>query len=127
MDNLGGAITMMNMLKENTKAYDCFWIIRPPDNFLHLKTQIYVKITTFSDFAGPTELTLRQGMTSKEPVVEALRHPSSHFAMAKQREHVVSIKQGFYISLKGLFRPESRLAIVYSAFNYKGTSQLVQT
>jgi hypothetical protein len=43
----------------------------------------------------------------------------THFYLSKEREHIVPISQGFYIRLKGLFLPESRLALVYAAFNYK--------
>lgn len=35
-------------------------------------------------------------------------------------EHVVPLTQGFYISFRGIFTPESRLEIAYSAFSYKG-------
>ncbi|XP_017769077.1 PREDICTED: uncharacterized protein LOC108557170 isoform X2 [Nicrophorus vespilloides] len=119
VDNLGGGITMMDMIQENTKAYDCFWIIRPPESYMHLKTQVYLKVILFSKFAGSTELVIRQGMTSNEPIVEVLRYPVSHYIVSKQKEHVAPIAQGFYVSLKGIFRPESRIAIIYSAFNYK--------
>lgn len=69
---------------------------------------------------GPTELIIRQGLTSNEPAVESIKQSLSYFTTAKEKEHVVPIKQGFYISLKGFFRRESRLAMVYAAFNYKG-------
>lgn len=50
MDNLGGAITMMNMVKEISKSYDCFWIIKPPKVFMHQHTHLYLKVIEFSDF-----------------------------------------------------------------------------
>lgn len=51
MENLGGAITMMNMVERggSIKSYDCIWLIRPPNNFYHLKTHIYLKVATFLD------------------------------------------------------------------------------
>ncbi|CAH0555023.1 unnamed protein product [Brassicogethes aeneus] len=119
VNNLGGGITMMNMLEEGTKYYDCVWIITPPATSFHLKTHLYVKVIIFSNFAGTTELAIRQGLTSSEPVIESIKQSLFNFATAKEKEHVVPIKQGFYITLKGLFKPESKLAIVYAAFNYK--------
>lgn len=77
------------------------------------------KIFTYLQ-AGNVELAMHQGSTSNEPVVEVLKHPISHFFTSKHKEHVVTVTQGFYISLKGLFRPKSTLAIIYSAFSYKG-------
>lgn len=51
VENLGGAITMMNMVERggSIKSYDCIWLIRPPNNFYHLKTHIYLKVATFLD------------------------------------------------------------------------------
>lgn len=49
VENLGGAITMMDMVGEGVKTYDCVWLIRPPKNFLHLKTHMYLKVVTFAD------------------------------------------------------------------------------
>lgn len=70
--------------------------------------------------AGTTELVIRQGVTSNQPAVEVLKHPMAHFSLPKQIEHVVPIKQGFYIRFRGHFGPQSQLAIVFAAFNYKG-------
>ncbi|XP_018326251.1 uncharacterized protein LOC108737696 [Agrilus planipennis] len=119
VSNLGGAITMMDMVKEGTKPFDCYWVIQPPRGYMHLQTHLYLKVVEFSDFGGNTQLTVRQGVTSNEPALETLRHPMSYFFLSKKKEHVVSLSQGFYVSLKGLFRPESRLSIVYTAFSYK--------
>ncbi|CAH1100680.1 unnamed protein product [Psylliodes chrysocephalus] len=120
VNNLGGGITMMNMVTKGTALFDCVWIVKPPENFRHRKTHLYVKIVTFLEFAGTTELTIRQGATSNQPSVETLRHPAAHFGSSKQVEHIVPINQGFYIRLRGIFTPKSQLAIIYAAFNYKG-------
>lgn len=66
------------------------------------------------------ELVLRKGVTSSQPVVEILKSPTNKFNSATEKEHVVSITEGFYIHLRGFFKPESRMAIVYAAFSYKG-------
>ncbi|XP_068897152.1 uncharacterized protein Culd, partial [Tenebrio molitor] len=119
VNNLGGAITMMDMVQEGMKSFDCIWLIKPPETYLHMKTHLYVKVVKFAGFAGRTELTIRQGLTSNGPLVENLKLSMTHFYLSKEREHIVPISQGFYIRLKGLFLPESRLALVYAAFNYK--------
>ncbi|CAH1122587.1 unnamed protein product [Ceutorhynchus assimilis] len=119
VNNLGGGITMMDMVTDGTKYYDCVWIVKMATNFLHRKTHLYVKVVNFTDFAGTTELILRQGVTSSEPTVEVLKFPISQFRSSKEKEHIVPIEEGFYISLRGLFKPESKVSIVYAAFNYK--------
>lgn len=50
VNNLGGGITMMNMIDEGTKFFDCVWIVKMPTNFLHRKTHLYVKVVNFTDF-----------------------------------------------------------------------------
>lgn len=55
VDNPGGAITMMHMAQEGfLKHYDCIWIIKPPRNYFHLKTHLYLKITQFAEFGKCT-------------------------------------------------------------------------
>ncbi|KAJ9595457.1 hypothetical protein L9F63_013368, partial [Diploptera punctata] len=49
VENMGGAITMMNMVEQGIKTYDCIWLIRPPKNYLHLRTHLYLKVATFRD------------------------------------------------------------------------------
>lgn len=47
VESFGGAITMMNMTNSSSKAYDCIWLIKPPNSYLHLKTHLLVRIDTF--------------------------------------------------------------------------------
>lgn len=51
VENIGGAITMMKMLSENltdvTKTYDCVWVIKPPNSYLHLKTHLSLRVDSF--------------------------------------------------------------------------------
>lgn len=51
VENIGGAITMMRMLSENestaTKTYDCVWVIKPPNSYLHLKTHLSLRVDSF--------------------------------------------------------------------------------
>jgi len=49
VENLGGTITMMNMVGQGVKTYDCVWLIRLPKNFLHMKRHMYLKIVSFAD------------------------------------------------------------------------------
>ncbi|XP_054261630.1 uncharacterized protein LOC128985784 isoform X1 [Macrosteles quadrilineatus] len=123
VENLGGAITMMNMVERggSIKSYDCIWLIRPPTNFYHLKTHIYLKVSTFLDMAGSTELVVRQGLTSEGPILETVRHPVAQLGPAHartRRENILPLNVGFYVSLRGTFSSMSRLAIVYTAFTY---------
>ncbi|XP_063227011.1 uncharacterized protein LOC134533420 [Bacillus rossius redtenbacheri] len=115
VENPGGAITMMNMVEVGMKRYDCVWLIRPPQHFLQLKTHLYLKVEAFFDMGGGTELTIIQGLTSEQPVLDMLRYP---MAGSRGRELVVPISDGFYVSLRGSFGPASRLAVIYAAFSY---------
>ncbi|KZC05443.1 Neuropilin and tolloid-like protein 1, partial [Dufourea novaeangliae] len=118
VENLGGAITMMDMVGEGVKTYDCVWLIRPPKNFLHMKTHMYLKVVTFADMAGNTELVVRQGPTSALLPLEILRHPASQVQPPRHREHVAPVTSGFHVSLRGTFGLSSHLAIAYAAFSY---------
>ncbi|XP_076670052.1 CUB and LDLa domain isoform X2 [Andrena cerasifolii] len=118
VENLGGAITMMDMVDEGVKTYDCVWLIRPPKNFLHMKTHMYLKVVTFADMAGNTELVVKQGPTSALLPLEILRHPASQVQPPRHREHVAPVTSGFHVSLRGTFGPSSHMAIAYAAFSY---------
>ncbi|XP_034175661.2 CUB and LDLa domain isoform X1 [Osmia lignaria lignaria] len=118
VENLGGAITMMDMVGEGVKTYDCVWLIRPPKNFLHMKTHMYLKVVTFTDMAGNTELVVKQGPTSALLPLEILRHPASQIQPPGHREHIAPVTSGFHVSLRGTFGPSSHLAIAYAAFSY---------
>lgn len=43
---------MMHMVTEGTSMFDCFWIIKPSENFRHRKTHLYLKVNAFSDFGN---------------------------------------------------------------------------
>lgn len=118
VENLGGAITMMDMVGEGVKTYDCVWLIRPPKNFLHMKTHMYLKVVTFADMAGNTELVIKQGPTSALLPLEIFRHPSRQLQPPRHREHIAPVISGFHVSLRGTFGPSSHLAIAYAAFSY---------
>ncbi|XP_058789509.1 uncharacterized protein LOC131663241 isoform X2 [Phymastichus coffea] len=118
VENLGGAITMMDMVGEGVQTYDCVWLIRPPKNFIHAKTHMYLKVITFADMAGNTELIIKQGPTSALMPLEVLRHPVSQLQPPKMREHVTPVTSGFHVSFRGSFGPNSRLAISYATFSY---------
>ncbi|XP_015185503.1 PREDICTED: uncharacterized protein LOC107071221 isoform X2 [Polistes dominula] len=118
VENLGGAITMMDMVGQGVKTYDCVWLIRPPKNFLHMKTHMYLKVVAFADMAGNTELTIKQGPTSALLPLEILRHPVSQLQPLRHREHIAPVTSGFHVSLRGTFGPTSHLAIAYTAFSY---------
>ncbi|XP_033221378.1 uncharacterized protein LOC117175714 isoform X2 [Belonocnema kinseyi] len=118
VENLGGAITMIDMTDEGVKIYDCVWLIRPPKTYLHMKTHIYIKVITFDDMAGNTELVVKQGPTSALLPLEILRHPVSQLQPRRLKEHIAPISSGFHVTLRGVFGPTSHLAMAYAAFSY---------
>ncbi len=58
VEMMGGAITMMNMVSNDTapRLYDCIWLIRPPMIYSHLKTHISLRVESF-DKMGMVSLT----------------------------------------------------------------------
>ncbi|XP_055841767.1 uncharacterized protein LOC129908945 isoform X2 [Episyrphus balteatus] len=113
----GGAITMMNMIDNSTdvRLYDCIWIIKPGNNYMMMKTHISLRVESFYGMASRSELTIRQGTTSDASAIESVVWPNN--GMSKEN-HIVPILTGYYIRLRGVFGMSSKLAIVYSVFNY---------
>nr|XP_018913155.1 PREDICTED: uncharacterized protein LOC109041304 isoform X1 [Bemisia tabaci] len=121
VENLGGAITMMNMVEpgKSVKKYDCIWVIKPLTNYFHLKTHIYLKVVTFSNMADAAEIIVRKGVTSDGPIIESARFNSFQGKNSPSKvEHIVPLNVGFYVTLHGAFSASSRVAIVYSAFSF---------
>lgn len=52
--SFGGAITMMNMTDSAAKVFDCIWLIKPPNSYLHVKTHLLVRIDTFEEMGKQT-------------------------------------------------------------------------
>ncbi|XP_013112094.2 uncharacterized protein LOC106090460 isoform X1 [Stomoxys calcitrans] len=113
----GGAITMMNMIENATdvRLFDCIWIIKPSSNYMMMKTHISLRVEEFHSMASRSDLTIRQGTTSDSPQIEDVVWPNN--GMSKE-SHVVPVLTGYYIRLRGVFGMSSKLAIVYSVFNY---------
>lgn len=122
VESIGGAITMMNMVPANINdtddesLFDCIWIIRPLQGFMHLKTHLSLKVETFEKMAAKSEIVIIQGTTSNRAVLEGIESSSS--SSKSSRNLVVPISSGLYVRLRGRFNRESRLAIVYTAFSY---------
>ncbi|KAF4533110.1 hypothetical protein B566_EDAN003830 [Ephemera danica] len=121
VENPGGAITMMHMVENGIKHFDCIWIVKPLRSYFHLKTYLSLKIAQFSDFGGNTVLVVRQGTTSQGVKLERLQSPVSEVVDTSQspKELVIPVDVGFYISLRGAFSSRSKLAIIYAAYSYK--------
>lgn len=117
VDTFGGAITMMRMLTNETEPllFDCFWIIRPPNSYLHLKTHLMMRVDAFEKMAGVSELVIKQGVTSDSKELERITYPNGN---RNSTAWIIPITTGFYISLKGVFGQDSRLAIVYSVYSF---------
>ncbi|KAH8379418.1 hypothetical protein KR009_004890 [Drosophila setifemur] len=113
----GGAITMMNMIENATdvRLFDCIWIIKPGNNYMMMKTHISLRIDDFYGMAARSELTIRQGTTSDAVEIENVMWPNNGLS---KETHVAPILTGYYIRLRGVFGMSSKLAIVYSVFNY---------
>lgn len=122
VDTFGGAITMMKMLQNETelKLYDCIWLIRPPNTYMHLKTHLMLRVDAFEKMAGASELVIRQGLTSDKPEIEMITYPAKNL---NETNVVVPLSTGFYVHLKGVFGIDSRLAIIYTVFSYMSKYQ----
>jgi hypothetical protein len=101
---------------DNEALFDCIWLIRPAQGYMHHKTHISLKVETFEKMAAKSEISILQGTTSNRPVLETIE--SSTTKSVSSRNLVVPITSGFYVRLRGKFNAESRLAIVYTAFKY---------
>lgn len=108
---------MMNMLDNATdvRFFDCIWIIKPGNNYMMMKTHISLRVEEFHSMASRSSLSIRQGTTSDGAEIENVVWPNN--GMSKD-SHIVPILTGYYIRLRGVFGLSSKLAIVYSIFNY---------
>ncbi|XP_049295942.1 uncharacterized protein LOC125770421 isoform X2 [Anopheles funestus] len=128
VENIGGAITMMKMLgnANDTRIYDCVWLLKPPNTYAHLKTHLSLKVDTFEKLGPHSMLTIIQGTTSDGTVLSVMKADT---ALAK-KDLVVPLTSGFYVHLRASFGHLSRLALVYSGFSYldcyMGTEYLCQ-
>ncbi|XP_030567182.1 uncharacterized protein LOC115767151 isoform X1 [Drosophila novamexicana] len=113
----GGAITMMNMIENATdvRLFDCIWIIKPGNNYMMMKTHISLRVDDFYGMAARSELIIRQGTTSDATEIENVMWPNNGLS---KENHIAPILTGYYIRLRGVFGMSSKLAIVYSVFNY---------
>lgn len=138
VDTLGGAITMMNMVANDSQSvrYDCVWLIRPSRRYLNTKPNLSFRISVFDGFgknavrlilyfwhitfvkASRSELIIREGQTSSHPKIESLQWQNPMLVGGSiNKEFVVSTTTGFYVSFKGSFGTSSKLALVYTVFD----------
>lgn len=104
--NLGGTITMMNMVDRGVKIYDCVWLIRPPKNFLHMKTHMYLKVVSFAGMGTLQNklnillkyLTIRQLHFYKCPV-EILENEQNR----RNRQKMIEIKYKTFFVFPSIF------------------------
>ncbi|XP_041770503.1 uncharacterized protein LOC121592782 isoform X1 [Anopheles merus] len=116
VENIGGAITMMKMLNNanESRIYDCVWLIKPPNTYAHLKTHLSLKVDTFEKLGPHSMLTIIQGTTSDGTVLSVTKADSA----LVRKDLVVPLTSGFYVHLRASFGHLSRLALVYSGFSY---------
>ncbi|XP_031625338.1 uncharacterized protein LOC116342012 [Contarinia nasturtii] len=116
VESFGGAITMMNMTNSSAMAFDCIWLIKPPNSY-HLKTHLLVRIDTFENMGNTSSVIIRDGSTSDSTMLKQYGWPIQT-ADGKFQSFVTTLSSGFYIAFNGVFTPKSRFAIVYTAFSY---------
>ncbi|XP_052870346.1 uncharacterized protein LOC128275769 isoform X1 [Anopheles cruzii] len=116
VENIGGAITMMKMVRaaNESQIYDCVWLVKPPNTYSHLKTHLSLRVDTLEKLGPNSMLTIIQGTTSDGAVLSMVKPDGS----ASKRELIVPLTSGFYVHLRATFGSLSRLALVYSAFSY---------
>ncbi|XP_035793857.1 uncharacterized protein LOC118467456 isoform X2 [Anopheles albimanus] len=117
VENIGGAITMMKMVNgaNDSRIYDCVWLIKPPNTYAHLKTHLSLRVDTVEKLGPQSILTIIQGTTSDGTVLSMSRADGGGVS---KKELVVPLTSGFYVHLRGTFGAMSRLALVYTAFSY---------
>lgn len=105
------------MIENNTdvRYYDCIWLIKPGNNYMMMKTHISLRVEEFHGMASRSDLSIRQGTTSDSVEIENVVWPNNGLS---RENHIVPILNGYYIRLRGVFGISSKLAIVYSVFNY---------
>jgi hypothetical protein len=120
VESIGGAITMMNMLKDMNDTtpilYDCVWIIRPPKAYIQMKTHLSIQVEKFKLMESSSEINIYQGTTSDKPVLETIQ--SSPNSAVSSRSVVVPLSSGLYVRLRGKFNEKSQVAIVYTTFSF---------
>ncbi|XP_053676710.1 uncharacterized protein LOC128726892 [Anopheles nili] len=128
VENIGGAITMMKMLTNanESRMYDCVWLIKPPNTYAHLKTHLSLKVDTFEKLGAQSVMTIIQGTTSDGTVLSVAKSDSA----LPRKDLVVPLTSGFYVHLRASFGYLSRMALVYTGFSYldcyMGTEYLCQ-
>lgn len=118
VETLGGAITMMHMVSNETesKMYDCYWLIRPPSSYFRMKTHMSLRVAIFENMAPRSELIIRKGMTSDRSTLDVVKSSLTD----PMKFYVASLADGFYVSFRGVFNANSKLALVYTAFSLMG-------
>ncbi|XP_062540413.1 uncharacterized protein LOC134208662 [Armigeres subalbatus] len=116
VENVGGAITMMEMVHgvDEGRIFDCIWLIKPPNTYAHLKTHLSLRVDTFGKMAPNSLLTVIQGTTSDGGIMDVIRPTVG----GQGKSYVTPLTSGFYVHLRATFVMQSRLALVYTAFSY---------
>ena len=123
VERVGGAITMMKMLENerDVKLFDCIWIVKPTTGFLHYKSHLSLRVDAFEKLEPGSRLTVISGATSDRPVLEQMIAPTT---ATSSKGFVVPLVAGFYVSFRGTFNFDSRLAIMHTAFSYLSENNL---
>lgn len=116
VENVGGAITMMEMVQgtDEGRIFDCIWLVKPPNTYAHLKTHLSLRVDTFEKMAPNSLLTVVQGTTSDGGIMDVIRPNVG----SQGKSYVTPLTSGFYVHLRATFVMQSRIALVYAAFSY---------
>lgn len=71
-----------------------------------------------------SQLDIHQGFTSSHLLLQRITQSSTNWTYDENVEHVTNINSGLYISLRGTFNINSRLAISYAAFSFSHSHNL---
>lgn len=70
VESFGGAITMMNMVGNNSdkQYFDCIWVIKPPNSYMHLKMHLLLRIDSFDKMGENDEQLARRSQLQFEKI-----------------------------------------------------------
>lgn len=76
-------------------------------------------------FSGKnSQLDIHQGLTSSHLLIQRISQSGTNWTYDKNVEHVTNVNSGLYISLRGTFNVNSKLAISYAAFSFSHSHNL---
>lgn len=91
-----------------------------------IKSTNWILIAIELFIGNASSVVIRDGSTSNSTMLKKYDWPQIEGPHEKFQSFVTTLSSGFYISFKGVFLPESRFAIVYTAFSYMGMNNFIR-